>query len=341
MKILFTGSRGFIAGYTIQKLLDEGHTVIGVDNNSKYGVVEKSYDNNKNFKQITGDAKDSKLLTELLVDNEIDIFVMGAAVIGGITMFHTLAYDLLAENERITASSFDAAIKAKQNSVLDHIISVSSSMIYESAIAWPSVEDSEKIIPPPMSTYGFQKLATHYFCKGAWEQYKLPYKMVIPFNAVGIGEQRALVETEIVSGNIKLAMSHVVPDIIQKIHKNQYPLKILGNGNQVRHYTYAGDLAEGIYKVIFNDNAMFNSFNLSTDKGHTVLELAKIIWNMMNKDKEFMYESETPFTYDVQNRVPDTTKAKNMLNFEANTSLETALEEIIPWVTKMCDLGKI
>ena len=48
------------------------------------------------------------------------------------------------------------------------------------------------------------------------------------------------------SGNVKLAMSHVVPDLVQKILKGQDPLHILGKGNQVRHYTYGGDLAKGI-----------------------------------------------------------------------------------------------
>ena len=67
-----------------------------------------------------------------------------------------------------------------------------------------------------------------------------------PFNCVGVGEARALGEVEVLSGNVKLAMSHVVPDLVQKIVKGQDPLRILGDGNQVRHYTYGGDLARGI-----------------------------------------------------------------------------------------------
>ena len=70
--------------------------------------------------------------------------------------------------------------------------------------------------PPPFSTYGFQKLAAEYFAKGAWEQYKLPFTIARPFNCIGIGG-RALGDVEIKSGNVKLAMSHVVPDIIQKL----------------------------------------------------------------------------------------------------------------------------
>ena len=77
----------------------------------------------------------------------------------------------------------------------------------------------------------------------------MPYTIVRPFNCVGIGERRALGDTEVMSGNVKLAMSHVVPDLVQKVLKGQDPLHILGDGSQVRHYTYGGDLATGHPRV--------------------------------------------------------------------------------------------
>ena len=67
-----------------------------------------------------------------------------------------------------------------------------------------------------------------------------------PFNCVGIGERRAVRDTDVMSGNVKLALSHVVPDLVLKVLKGQDPLHILGDGTQVRHYTYGGDLARGI-----------------------------------------------------------------------------------------------
>ena len=119
-------------------------------------------------------------------------------------------------------------------------------MVFESADSWPSYEGQEREIPPPLSSYGFQKLAVEYFAHAAWDQYGLPYTIVRPFNCVGVGEGRALGDVEVLSGNVKLAMSHVVPDLVQKVLKGQDPLHILGDGSQVRHYTYGGDLARGI-----------------------------------------------------------------------------------------------
>ncbi|HEV3164253.1 MAG TPA: NAD(P)-dependent oxidoreductase, partial [Isosphaeraceae bacterium] len=311
MKTLVTGSAGFIAGYLIEELLGAGHEVVGLDNFSKYGPLERSFDANPRYRAVVGDAKDAGLLRELLGD--CDQFVAGAAIIGGISLFHELAYDLLAENERITAAAFDAAIWAHREAKLQKITVVSSSMVYESASIYPTPEGEQRRCPPPHSTYGFQKLATEYFAQGAHEQYKLPYTIVRPFNCVGIGEKRALADKEIMSGNVKLAMSHVVPDLAQKVLKGQDPLHILGDGRQVRHYTYGGDLAKGIRLAIESPAALNNDFNLSTDQSTTVLELAELIWRKVRGDEPFRYVSDKPYPYDMQKRVPAVEKAKRLL----------------------------
>jgi UDP-glucose 4-epimerase len=339
MKIVWTGSAGFIAGYTVEELLNAGHEVVGIDNFSKYGKVEKSYDKHPKYTFIEGDAKDVELVKKAAED--ADVIVSGAAMIGGISYFHEFAYDLLAENERITAAAFDAAIWAHKNKKLKKIVVMSSSMVFESTDQFPTPETAVLTSPPPISTYGFQKLACEYYARGGWEQYQLPYTIIRPFNCVGIGEKRALNDKDIYSGNVKLAMSHVVPDLVQKIVKGQDPLHILGEGNQVRHYTYGGDLAEGIRLCIENEAALNNDFNISTPRSTTVLELAEMIWKKLNPDKPFRYESDKPFEHDVQKRVPDTTKAKEVLGYEAKTSLEDMLDEVIPWIKDQVEHGNI
>lgn len=339
MKILFTGSAGFIAGYTIEDLLQQGHSVVGIDNYSKYGPIKKSYSDHSAYTFIEGDAKDVDLLKKVIAD--CDVMVAAAAMIGGISYFHEFAYDLIAENERITASSFDAALWAHQHKKLKKIVVISSSMVFESTTHFPSSEGDQFSSPPPLSTYGFQKLATEYFVRGAWEQHKMPYTIVRPFNCVGIGEGRALTDKEVYSGNIKLAMSHVVPDLVQKILKGQDPLHILGSGKQVRHYTYGGDIAKGIRLCIEHEKALNDDFNISTAESTTVLELAELIWHKTNPDKPFRFVSDTPFEHDVQKRVPDVSKAKRVLGYEATTSLDTMLDEVIPWVQQQVAYGNI
>lgn len=339
-KVLVSGSSGFIGGYVVEELLRRGHDVVGIDNFSKYGKVAKSYDDHPQYTLVEGDARDIELMTKLLTD--CDHFIAGAAMIGGISYFHAYAYDLLATNERIMAASCDAAIKAFQEGSLRKVTYMSSSMVFEAAESWPSYEGQEREIPPPLSSYGFQKLAVEYFARAAFEQYQLPYTIVRPFNCVGIGEGRALGDVEVLSGNVKLAMSHVVPDLVQKVLKGQDPLHILGAGNQVRHYTYGGDLAKGIVTAMEHPDALNDDFNLSTAQSTIVLELAELIWRKIKgPDAPFAYVSDDPYEYDVQKRVPATEKAKRVLGFEATTSLDEMLDEVIPWIEQALEDGVI
>ncbi|MEA2519783.1 MAG: hypothetical protein QOF49_1863 [Chloroflexota bacterium] len=340
MKVLVTGAAGFINGYLVPELLEAGHEVIGLDDFSKYGRLTKSYDDHPRYRFVEGDAKDVRLMTELAAD--VDQVVAAAAMIGGISYFHEFAYDLLAENERILASTFDAAIASHRAGRLQRIIVVSSSMVYESATVFPTPEGAEKTSPPPVSTYGFQKLASEYFAAGAWEQYQLPYTIVRPFNCVGIGERRAARDTDIMSGNVKLALSHVVPDLVLKVLKGQDPLHILGDGSQVRHYTYGGDLAHGIRLAMESPAALNDDFNLSTARSTTVRELAECIWSKIHTDgRPFRSVSDPPFEHDVQLRVPDVRKAKDVLGYEATTSLEAMLDEVIPWIRDEVAAGRL
>ncbi|MBL8794661.1 MAG: NAD(P)-dependent oxidoreductase [Planctomycetia bacterium] len=339
MKILVTGSAGFIGGYLVEELLQAGHQVVGLDNFSKYGPLKQTSLEHPGYRFVQGDAKDIPLLQDLLRD--CDQLVAGAARIGGISYFHEFAYDLLAENERITGAAFDAAIDAYQKGTLKKINVVSSSMVYENATVWPTPEGEQRRCPPPSSTYGFQKLAVEYYTQGAWEQYKLPYTIVRPFNCVGVGERRASCEKEVLSGNVKLAMSHVVPDLIQKIAKGQDPLRLLGDGHQVRHYTYGADLARGIRLCIEKPEALNNDFNISTDSSTNVLELAEMIWTKLRPGVPFRYTSDPPYPYDVQKRVPDTAKAARVLGFRATTTLSEMLDVVIPWVKQQVDFGNI
>jgi nucleoside-diphosphate-sugar epimerase len=338
--VLVSGCAGFIGGYVVEELLQRGYEVIGVDNFSKYGPVKKSYDDHPSYRFVEGDCRDTALMEELLMG--ADDFLAGAAMIGGISYFHAYAYDLLANNERIMAASVDAALAAHRQGRLRKVTYMSSSMVYESADRWPSVEGDERKVPPPLSSYGFQKLAVEYFAHAAWDQYKLPYTIVRPFNCVGVGEGRALGDVEVASGNVKLAMSHVVPDLVQKVLTGQDPLHILGDGSQVRHYTYGGDLARGIVTAMEHDAAMNQDFNLSTATSTTVLELAAVIWQKIRgSEVPFHYVSDTPFEHDVAKRIPSVEKAKRVLGFEATTTLEDMLDEVIPWVRNALKEGII
>lgn len=330
-KILLTGSQGFIGSYICSELLNAGYKVIGIDNFQKYGKLSRPHDTHPNFVLYNIDVLSPEFL-KIVDEEQPNMIIAGAAMIGGISYFHKFAYDLLATNERILAQTFDAAINGHKKGYLERIVVLSSSMVFEETSIYPTPEEEVKKCPPPSSTYGFQKLASEYFAKGAWEQYGLPYSIVRPFNCVGIGEEESITEHEITSGNIKLMLSHVLPDLINKTLKGQDPLHILGEGNQIRCYTNGKDLARGIRLIIESDKAINQDFNISTPEATSVLKLAELIWNRINPEKEFKYAIDEPYEYDVQKRIPNVNKAKQILGFEAKISLEESVDEVINYL---------
>jgi nucleoside-diphosphate-sugar epimerase len=137
-------------------------------------------------------------------------------------------------------------------------------------------------------------------------------------------------------------MSHVVPDLVQKVIKGQDPLHILGDGTQIRHYTYAGDLARGIVTAMESPAALDDDFNLSTTESTTVLALAEKIWHRIKGDDvPFRYVSDPPFEHDVQRRIPSVEKARRVLGFEATTTLDQMLDNVIPWIDQAIRSGAI
>jgi nucleoside-diphosphate-sugar epimerase len=331
-KIIITGSQGFIGSYLCNEFLNNGYEVIGVDNYSKYGILKRSHDDHPNFKLHIGDICNSSWFESLCEWKKPDFIIAGAAMIGGISYFHKYAYDLIATNERILASTFDAAIKLHKDNILKRIIVLSSSMVYENTNIYPTPETETNNCPVPFSTYGFQKLASEYFALGAWEQYGLPYSVVRPFNCVGLGEEKALGVEEMNENNSNLMLSHVLPDIIKKIMIGQNPVEILGNGEQIRCYTHGKDIARGVRMVVESEAAVNEAFNISTSKGHSVLELAELVWNKLNPDISFNYTSVPGFEYDVQKRIPNVEKAYNVLGFKAELELEDAIDELIEYM---------
>ena len=255
-------------------------------------------------------------------------------MIGGISYFHAFAYDLLAENERITAASFDAAIHAHKHGRLKKITVdfLQHGLRERDRVSRPRKGHNaaaRRLAPPT----GFRNWRPNILRRGRFEQYGLPYTIARPFNCVGIGEKRALRDADVTSGNVKLAMSHVVPDLVQKVLKGQDPLHILGSGNQVRHYTYGGDLARGIRLCIEHPAALNQDFNLSTPVATTVLELGQLIWQKINDGAQAV---PVCIGRSIRIRRPNAVagrfEGRTIAGLSRRDSLSQILDEVIPWI---------
>jgi nucleoside-diphosphate-sugar epimerase len=125
--------------------------------------------------------------------------------------------------------------------------------------------------------------------------------------------------------------THVLPDLVYKaLTTKNNTLTIYGDGEQVRHYTHASDVARGIVTAMESPNRN-RSYNISIDVPTTVKELATEVWQQIhNKDPKF--RSVKGFEYDVKLRSPDVSYAETMMGFKARIQLKYSVEEVIKWM---------
>lgn len=339
-KVLVTGSQGFISSHLCELLLSKDYQVLGIDIMNKYGPVVRGHDSHPNFKLLKLDlTKDLEQIKKAAFEFNPDFIIHAASRVGGISYFHSMASDLLRDNMIMDSNIFSIAIELKKSSNLKKIVLISSSMVYESVPEdlIPTPESVLDKIPFPKSTYGFSKLALHFQAQGALDQYGLPYTLILPFNACGAGEDEAIGFDPVYSGNVKMLMSHVIPDLVFKAFKvgSQSKLPILGSGNQIRCYTHSSDIAKAIELVLWHPKSTNKIFNISNPKPFTVKELSAIIWNQVWGDAKLDFEYCEPFQYDVQNRQPDVSLAKDLLGFTADVPVEQAISEVISHMKKL------
>lgn len=327
--VVVTGGLGFIGSELVRQLekrSDVGEIYI-FDNASKH--LRKSIPENC-YPLDLSDPANIPFISEFLKAKNISIVYSLAALIGGIKYFHDHPADILYRNNSITGNTLQAIVESKTDC---HFTYISSSMVFETVDVFPTKESDLKSIPA--SAYGFSKLVGEFLCEAYLRQYGVTYTICRPFNAYGCNEYPK-----------EVGIAHVIPDLIKKILDGQgtqdNPLEILGDGNQVRCYTHVSDIAHGIISatkhVLHPTGANLayqgdsNDFNISCAKPHTVNEVAELIWTHIHGDKPLYRKYLPSFEYDVQKRIPDTTKAKKILGWEAQFTLEEELHTIINWV---------
>jgi len=311
--VLVTGGCGFIGSEVVKQLLEKNYKVRVVDDLSKpESAIKKGYE----FLQL--DLTNKKAADKAF--KGVDICINLAAKIGGIGYFHKYPATILSENNKIYSATFEAAVKNK----IKRIVCISSSMVFESTKSFPSKESDIKKIPPPVSAYGFSKLSGEWYCQAFWDEYKLAYSICRPFNAYGINE----------FPGEEVGYAHAIPDLIKKILKNQYPVEILGDGQQTRSFTHVRDLADGIITVMESKKAENEDFNIASTREMKIIDLAKLLWKLCNKKEKFKAKYVSGFIHDIKRRIPDATKMKKLLDWEAKIKLEDGLMEVINWLKK-------
>ncbi len=319
-KVLALGGAGFIGSYIVRELLKHGYEVTVVDNFSKYGFISHDFYSNPNFKLKTKDIR-------TLYPAEFkgyDYILCLAALIGGIRYFHKIPYQIARDNTEMLAHAIDYTLAVAPEAVF---IYFSSSMVYE-RMQRPVNEEDALNQPVPITNYGMQKLFGEFLVRGAHEEFGLNYLIVRPFNAVGSGELPEVTE----DGHIEFGMAHVIPDFVYKALIQQTPFEIFGDGEQVRTFTHAKDIAEAV-RIMLDKNVKNDDFNICGDNTYKIGDLAKKIWNKVNPDTSFPGFKHLPApSADVRFRIGVSEKAKKVLGWEPQYNMEYIIDDTLNFI---------
>lgn len=310
-KIFITGGAGFIGTTLVQRLRDENEIVL-FDNLSRNTLKHTSLQDCGNIKLITGDVLDLELLRESMKGAHM---VVHAAAIAGIDTVikdpvHTMEVNMLGTSNVLKA--------AKENNVSDRVIDFSTSEVFGS-MAYRVREDASAVAGSAGEArwvYAVSKLAGEHLAHAYYRQFGLPCVTIRPFNIYGPGQtgEGAL------QIFIRMALKH--EDIF--IH---------GDGTQIRAWCYVDDMVECLMLAMENPLAIGESFNVGNARAvTTIYGLAEIVCRVLNSRSDIIFRD--PLSADVQLRIPETTKAEELLGFKAKIDLEEGIRRTAQWYKK-------
>jgi len=317
VKILVTGSEGSLMQAVIPLLIEQGHTVKGVDNFARYGEIERHRD----YEFVRGDLTDMAFVDEVVAG--VDAVIQAAALIYGVGGFHKYPADILSKDIALHQNILQSMLKNN----IKKMIYISSSMVYERCQTHPSKEEDVDVSLIPSTDYGLSKLVGERLTQAFHRQYGINFVIWRPFNIITPHEK----------GESDLGMSHVFADYIKNIiHEKRTDLPIIGDGEQIRCFTWIGDVARGIAEFSFDERAENQVFNLGNPEPITMKNLANIIYEKARNHKlingngdGLKFQTTLSFQDDVRTRIPDVSKAKKVLGWEPTLKVDESVERCV------------
>jgi dTDP-glucose 4,6-dehydratase len=305
MNIVITGGSGFVGSYLCEKLINDGHEIIVVDN-----LLTGSTENinhlmdNENFSFIEHDVQN-----HIEIENKVD-YVLHFASAASPKAYTEHPVNTLKAGSVGTINTLGLAKKHDAEYLL-----ASTSEVYGDPLISPQTEEYWGNVNPngERSMYDEAKRFAEAAVATYSRSYDLKTKIVRIFNTYG--------------PRMQLNDGRVVTNFIVQALKNEN-ITIYGDGSQTRSFSYVEDTVAGIISLM--NSSEYDVFNIGNPNEMTVGQLAEKIIELTDSTSEIKY-LELP-NDDPKQRKPDITKAKTKLNWEPKVNLEDGLTKTIKWV---------
>ena len=317
MRYLVTGGAGFIGSHLAEKLIARGDEVVIFDNLST-GDTKNLSGVKENIKFVQGNILDQDLVNDLVAESD---FVVNLAASLGVFNIVNKPLESLMTNLKGSGIVIEAADKYKKP-----ILIASTSEVYGKNIKESLKETDDRIIGHPLkSRWSYseakavdESLAFFYFLEN-----KLPVRIVRFFNTVGPRQV----------GHYGM----VVPRFVSAALKNEQ-LSVYGSGEQIRCFCHVDDAVRALLLVMDSEKAVGQVFNVGNNQQISIMELAKKVIEITGSRssiEKIAYEKAYPEGFeDMQRRVPDISKIKQVLGWTPEINLDQIIKDIAAFNSK-------
>lgn len=312
MKSLVTGAAGFIGSHLSEKLIKEGHEVIGVDCFIDYYSKKIKEDNikkllnNKNFKFINKNIINLNLKESL---KDVD-YIFHQAAQAGVRASWGKSFEIYSNNNIFATQKL---LEAAKNSEVKKFVYASSSSVYGDVKKLPMKEDDKL---KPISPYGVSKLAAENLCYLYYKNFKVPTISLRYFTVYGERQR---------------------PDmafhIFGRALLNNKPIHVFGDGKQSRNFTHVDDIINANLSAASSEH-QGEVYNIGGDKeGITINQTLKFMQDYLKLSGNIIYDDKVKG--DVKHTSADISKAKKELNYNPKVNFKQGLKRELDWLKKL------
>jgi UDP-glucose 4-epimerase len=313
MRILITGGAGFVGSHLSDELLSRGHFVSVLDDLST-GAIDniRHLKHHPRFEYAVGSCHERRLVAEM-VDSADIVYHLAAAV--GVELIVESPVRTIETNIHAAEVVLNAASKKKKP-----VFVASTSEVYGKSTAIPFQEDGDLVLGPTFKgrwSYACSKAIDEFLALAYWKERGLPTVIGRMFNTVGPRQ----------TGRYGM----VVPNLVGQAIAGK-PLTVFGDGTQSRCFCHVHDVVRALADLMGREDLYGEIFNIGTQTEITITGLAEKVREVVGSTSDIIYVpydvAYEPGFEDMQRRVPDITKVRDVIGWEPRKSLDEIVVDV-------------